>query len=117
MPHVLIVADDLTGALDSSVAFAAPGRRVVVSLRPDALPAALARDAQVLVLTTASREIAHDAARARTEAALAGLDLARIPVVMKKVDSRLKGNTAVETAVLAKAMAPGACIACPPLKR
>ena len=113
MPHVLIVADDLTGALDSSVAFAAPGRRVVVSLRPDALPAALARDAQVLVLTTASREIAADAARARTEAALTGLDLARIPVVMKKVDSRLKGNTAVETAVLANAMAAEACIACP----
>ncbi|MBR9765771.1 MAG: four-carbon acid sugar kinase family protein [Rhodobacteraceae bacterium] len=103
-PKVFIVADDLTGALDSAVAFAGADTKVVVARHPGALPEALAQRPDVLAVSTASREIAEAEASARVSEALAAVPLARIPVVIKKVDSRLKGHPGAETAVLADAM-------------
>ncbi|WP_180900691.1 four-carbon acid sugar kinase family protein [Martelella soudanensis] len=105
-PSVLIIADDLTGALDSSVAFAGPGRSVLVARNPNAIPELLSRAPDVLAINTASRECGADEAAKRVAAALAHLPVADIPMIMKKVDSRLKGNIAAEMAVL-QAM-PGA---------
>lgn len=98
MPPVLaIVADDLTGALDAAAPFAGRGLRVAVALGPDHVPAALARDPQVVAITTTSRDIPAEAARdamARTMRALPPVPL------FKKVDSRLKGNIEAELSVL-----------------
>lgn len=106
--RLAIIADDLTGALDAAAPFADKGLRVRVATRFDALEAAIA-GAGVVAVSTRSREIAPDAARAAVAAALAGLPAG--VRLFKKVDSRLKGNIAAELA----AFAPGPVLAVPAL--
>ncbi|MBB3713431.1 uncharacterized protein YgbK (DUF1537 family) [Limimaricola variabilis] len=113
MPHCLIIADDLTGALDSAVAFAGPDRRVLVARRLTALPDVLREAPDVVAINTQSREIPVEAAAAQIDEVLRMLDPAPLPVVMKKVDSRLKGNVAIETAALARALPDWPIIAIP----
>ena len=98
---VAIIADDLTGALDSSVAFAARGWNVMVCLDVQALPAALAVPCDVLAITTQSRgltegEAVHQAARAARAIAPC-----RPSIVFKKIDSQLKGHIAAEIGAVA----------------
>ena len=112
-PDVLIIADDLTGALDSSVAFAGPGRSVLVARKPDAIPEILSQSPAVLAVNTASRECGADEAARRVAAALAQLPLADIPIIMKKVDSRLKGNIAAEMGALQTTLGARRIIAAP----
>ena len=52
--QLLIIADDLTGALDSAVTLARVGLRCVVARRPSDLPGA-AEGAEVVAVSTASR--------------------------------------------------------------
>ena len=98
--RVLIIADDLTGALDSAVTLTGAGLRCVVARRPGDVPAALAERPDVLSVSTASREGGAAAARAAVAAALDAVG-ALPEIVFKKVDSRLKGHVAAEVAVLA----------------
>lgn len=98
--RVLIIADDLTGALDSAVTLTGAGLRCVVARRPDDVAAALRRWPDVLAVSTASREGSAQAARAAVAAALQAAG--RVPeIVFKKVDSRLKGHVGAELATLA----------------
>ncbi|WP_459033625.1 four-carbon acid sugar kinase family protein [Roseivivax sp. CAU 1761] len=94
-----IVADDLTGALDSAAVFAGRGARVRVATGPEGLGEALASAAEVVAVSTNSRDgsaaEATDAAR-RVAADLAG----RAGLLFKKIDSRLKGHIAAELAEL-----------------
>jgi D-threonate/D-erythronate kinase len=94
MTRLAIVADDLTGALDAAAPFAARGVRTVVALGVDDLGVALASGADVVGVSTDSREIPPDAAR-RAVAECMGR-LPRGLSVFKKIDSRLKGNIAAE---------------------
>jgi uncharacterized protein YgbK (DUF1537 family) len=97
--HILIIADDLTGALDSAAALTGAAQRCVVARRPSDVPAALAERPDVLSVSTASREGSAAAARAAVMAAIDGVGV--VPeIVFKKVDSRLKGHVADEVAVL-----------------
>lgn len=98
--RVLIVADDLTGALDSAVTLAQAGLDCVVARRPADVPEALALRPEVLSISTASREGTAEAARAAVAAALDAVGTLP-PIVFKKVDSRLKGHVAEEAATLA----------------
>jgi D-threonate/D-erythronate kinase len=91
---LVIIADDLTGALDTAAPFAARGLHVQVALTPAALGVALAQSPDVLSINLASREKSADEA----------LRLVRCVVdllppearLFKKVDSRLKGHVEVE---------------------
>lgn len=112
-PEIVIVADDLTGALDSAVGFAGEGRRVIAARRIAAVPEALSRGPDVLVVNTASRELTESDARARIRVLGEYLDLATARLVMKKVDSRLKGHVAAETAELASLVGAGEIAAAP----
>jgi uncharacterized protein YgbK (DUF1537 family) len=91
-----LLADDLTGALDSAAAFAG---EVPVHLDPPA--AAAVRCGRVEALTTATRDIPQaelPAALADAIAWLQGADIA-----FKKVDSLLRGNTFAEVVHIARA--------------
>lgn len=90
MLRLAIIADDLTGALDAAAPFAGRGLRTKVALSPDDI----ALDAEVVAISTRSREIAPEAARAAVARALAALPPGTR--LMKKIDSRMKGNIAVE---------------------
>ncbi|MFQ5997105.1 MAG: four-carbon acid sugar kinase family protein [Dehalococcoidales bacterium] len=83
-----IVADDLTGAMDSSGYFASMGFSTVVILDP-----AFPSTADVVVITTNSRAEGPDIAGKRVRQAVRSL---AGRVVYKKIDSTLRGNIGVE---------------------
>lgn len=93
MARLAVVADDLTGALDAAAPFAARGLRTIVALSVDALGEALETDAEIIGVSTDSREIVPSAARDAVARCFARLDGTPI---FKKVDSRLKGNLVAE---------------------
>lgn len=106
MIKALIVADDLTGALDTATPFALGGERVVCVTHPSGIAAALSEPTDILVVTTGSRALSPaDATEAVTlvgREVLRHLGGQRPPLVFKKIDSRLKGNVAAETEALAE---------------
>lgn len=110
--RVLIIADDLTGALDSAVALTGAGLRCVAARRPSDVARALAERPEVLAVSTASRE---GSAREARDAVGAALDaVGALPeIVFKKVDSRLKGHVADEVAILAERTGCGRALVAP----
>lgn len=98
---IAILADDLTGALDTGTPFVARGLSVTVAL--DSRHLADARDCgtDVLVVNTASRALAATEAAKRVRAAALVIAPLAPRIVMKKIDSRLKGNVAAECEALA----------------
>lgn len=114
----VIVADDLTGAADSSAALAALGLRVRIAPWPHdddvraAVTAAVGRtDVDVLVIETASRELdAVAAGRRLADVATALRDVTHrpgtahtasdTPWIIKKIDSVLRGPIAAEITAL-----------------
>jgi uncharacterized protein YgbK (DUF1537 family) len=110
-PHTALVSDDLTGALDSAVPFARAGWRTVVATGLPSLDRALAAGADVVAVSLNSREItaAEAMARARTSACA----LAAIPVLFKKIDSRMKGHVRAETLEIAAARGLDRIVLCP----
>jgi len=101
--RVAIIADDLTGALDTATPFALSGLRVATALRPGALDAALASGSDVVAVNTASRALPATEAAVIAEAVAHRLVQACPDIVIKKIDSRLKGNPGVEAEVIANA--------------
>ncbi|MBP0581134.1 four-carbon acid sugar kinase family protein [Labrys sp. LIt4] len=102
-----ILADDLTGALDTAAPFAARGMHAQVALTIDAIDEAVREGPDVVSINLASRELSADTARHLTAAALAALPAGTR--LFKKVDSRLKGHVAAELDALpfrAALMAP-----------
>jgi len=100
-----IVADDLTGAMDSSGYFASLGFSTVVVLDPN-----FSSDAAVLVITTNSRAEAPEVARERVRQAMRGM---AGRVVYKKIDSTLRGNIGEELKVAVEAMASEKAVVAP----
>ncbi|WP_066731530.1 four-carbon acid sugar kinase family protein [Cupriavidus sp. D384] len=93
----LIIADDLSGAADCAIGFAAHGARTVVTL--DAAAATEVGGADVVAADVDSRRLAPaDAAARNLEAWRCGTAAHRR--LYKKIDSTLRGNWAVETAAL-----------------
>lgn len=98
MSDLALIADDLTGAADSGVAFAGEGFSTAIPLgAPRRLPA------DVLVLSTESRDVPPGEAERRVRAALAAAfgrhGEHRPPWLYKKMDSALRGHPALELAV------------------
>ena len=97
MRRVLIVADDLTGACDSAAAFAASGGTVRVLLDGASADALADDKADVVVVTTDSRDLAADQAAARVSMAIEGLQRSDTSgLLFKKVDSAARGPFAAE---------------------
>lgn len=85
----LVVADDLTGAMDAGHEFAVRGHPTTVAVRADGVR----RDAGVFVVNTDSRYLPAEEARSAVERTVGDVP-AR--VVYKKVDSTLRGNLTAE---------------------
>ncbi|HWR49583.1 MAG TPA: four-carbon acid sugar kinase family protein [Bryobacteraceae bacterium] len=86
-----ILADDLTGACDAGVQFARHGLKTVVWLDDSALP-----DADVVVLSTATRRDSPATAQAKVARACERLAQTGHELIYKKIDSTLRGNVAAE---------------------
>lgn len=110
-PHTALVSDDLTGALDSAAPFARAGWRTVVATGPAALERALAAGADVVAVSLNSRE--RSATEAATRARRAVEALSQVPVLFKKIDSRMKGHIRAEMLELAAARGMTRIVVCP----
>jgi D-threonate/D-erythronate kinase len=109
--QIVIVADDLTGALDASSPFALAGLRCVAATGPAHLAEALLQGADVVAVSTNSRELPEaEAAEILRAVAVALRD---VPLVFKKIDSRLKGHVAAEVAALAAGLGLQRVLLCP----
>ena len=99
MDRLLIVADDITGALDTGVQLSANGASTLVVTDPDIDMAELA-NVEVLVVDTETRHVpaaeAYETVRRTVQAAKA----AGFGYVYKKTDSALRGNIGAELAGL-----------------
>jgi uncharacterized protein YgbK (DUF1537 family) len=97
MSRIRILADDLTGALDSAAAFTGD-----VPVYLDAAPADEAPGgAPVAVVATATRDVTLDALPDLLAPSIRWL--AEATVAFKKVDSLLRGNSCAESAYVARA--------------
>lgn len=85
------IADDLTGACDVGAELAAAGHRVRVVVAPDG--AATSADDAVTIVNTQSRALPASEARARVHAALQARPA---DVVLKKIDTALRGHLGAE---------------------
>jgi uncharacterized protein YgbK (DUF1537 family) len=97
----LLMADDLTGACDAAVHFAANGFRTAALLRGYADQS----QAEAIALSTESRGLAPDELRPlyrELGERLAGL-AGRSQVLFKKIDSTLRGNVGAEIRLAAEA--------------
>jgi uncharacterized protein YgbK (DUF1537 family) len=86
-----MIADDLTGACDAGVQFAARSFSTLVWLAPAAPP-----PADLLVLVTESRSVAPSAAREAAGAACRRLCALRRTILFLKIDSTFRGNPGAE---------------------
>lgn len=110
-PSVAVIADDLTGALDATVPFANAGLRCVVATAPLHLEAALRQGADVVAVSTNSRDLSGPVAAQAVAAA--AMTLHRAAILFKKIDSRLKGNIAAEVGAAAAAQGLRQVLICP----
>jgi 4-hydroxythreonine-4-phosphate dehydrogenase len=110
MLEVAVIADDLTGAADTGIAFVLAGVPTFVVFGDKGPPSsarivAFDTDSRALAAGPAAERAALAAARARKEGARA---------IYKKIDSTLRGNVGAETAAIFRAMGEGAVVvACP----
>ncbi|WP_420712755.1 four-carbon acid sugar kinase family protein [Ancylobacter sp. SL191] len=101
-----LLADDLTGALDSAAALATPRCRIPVLWQPErALPAVAAID-------PGTQEMDGDRPIRRHDRLADGL-LGGEPA-FKKIDSRMRGNWTAELAALSTRMAGWHLVVAPP---
>lgn len=97
--QAFIISDDITGALDSAVAFSSRGLNTVCAISPKFLPEALNRGADVVAVSTNSRELpAAEAIRIVAEVVnfSSNNGVRHGTIRIKKIDSRLKGHVAAE---------------------
>jgi len=94
--RVLVVADDLTGANDCGVQFAATGWPSTLRMVDD--PGGTAAAAGVVALSTDSRALADGDASAATQDAVQGESLGADDHLYLKVDSTLRGSVAGQVA-------------------
>jgi uncharacterized protein YgbK (DUF1537 family) len=113
MLEVAVIADDLTGAADTGIAFALAGLPTFVAFGQKPPPA----DARIVAFDTDSRALAADAAAASATSATLRARERGARTIYKKIDSTLRGNVGPETAAIFRAASeggmPAVVIACP----
>lgn len=114
MPPLHLIADDLTGALDSAAAFASPAQAVAVHWT--GVPADIPPGAS-LAIDTGTRDIGGEAgrnvARRKVAAMAAALPDGGAALRFAKLDSLLRGHDAAEIAGWMAVDRPDHCIVAP----
>lgn len=100
MVKLLIIADDFTGALDTSIQFAKRGALAVVHTERDVDYETLAEDVNVVVIDSETRHVSADEAYRVVSEIVDRAVKAEIPYIYKKTDSVLRGNIGAELAAL-----------------
>lgn len=111
--RLAIIADDLTGALDSAEPFARAGAVVTVATSVEAAGLLPFGTSQVLAVNADSRHLPPKAAAAAMARAWDLIAAWQPDFLFKKIDSRLKGNVATELDALLAASGRTAAIVAP----
>lgn len=112
MHGLAVVADDLTGAMDTGVQFSKRGLETVVLMVGVDLPGPghPLNDVQVLVVDTDSRAVAAPEAYRRMRAVAEALGGRRL---YKKVDSTMRGNVGYELRAIGDVLRPRGIVVAP----
>lgn len=102
-----LLADDLTGALDSAAAFASTREPVAVCWRSE-VP-----DKGAVALDSCSRELLPDEARAAVAALAPALWAPKAGLAFKKLDSLLRGQEAAELDTVLSLLRQSRCVIAP----
>jgi uncharacterized protein YgbK (DUF1537 family) len=110
-----IIADDLTGATDTGVQFAAKGYNTSVIIFDDEKEIANLKDIEheVIVLDSETREANPITAEQRIKKILKNIDIEEEDLLYKKVDSTLRGNIGRELDVIITELNIDYCIFSP----
>ncbi|MBI1395165.1 MAG: hypothetical protein GC151_04225 [Betaproteobacteria bacterium] len=112
-PRVLIIADDLTGAMDAAGPFASRGLSTWVAALPeDCDPSRFAR-ATVVSVNTESRHLPPEEAARRVDHAFEQVGGDTFSIVVKKVDSTLRGNVVAESRAMMEVSDRRSALVCP----
>ncbi|MGQ4879958.1 four-carbon acid sugar kinase family protein [Billgrantia sp. LNSP4103-1] len=114
--EVVIVADDLSGALDAAAPFAQHGMATRVAVTLEGLDAALStsrRIPQVVAVNTGSRHLDRAGAARRAAQAAERLLEHRPKLLIKKIDSTLRGQVVDESVALRRLGEPRRLLVCP----
>ena len=107
MLELLIIADDITGALDTGVQFKLQGAPTLVVTNPHIEYDSLADDVRVLVLDAETRHLAAPEAGNVVKTVVKEALQAGVPNIYKKTDSALRGNIGAELAAMCHAVGSG----------
>jgi uncharacterized protein YgbK (DUF1537 family) len=102
VPQVLVIGDDLTGSNATGARFARAGLRTVSVSGVDRVPCAM--DADVAVLNLGTRHADADRARAAVRRAAEAVPAAEL--LVKRVDTTLRGNVGAEADALLDILGP-----------
>lgn len=109
MTRLVLIADDLTGALDSAAPFATRRYRTAISFSDNDAPIG----ADVRVYSTESRNLPSEEAAARIRR-IAGMRTVReAELIYKKIDSTLRGPIAAELSTLIRLLKIERALICP----
>lgn len=113
LPQLLVIADDLTGATDTGIAFTNAGLETIVHLLPVTEPATHPCD--VTVLSTHSRHLASDEAKSKVASALKPFHKKSNapPWIYKKIDSTLRGHPGPELTATLEMLGQNRCLIAP----
>ena len=106
-----VIADDLTGAMDTAGAFASVGLRTAVALTPSS--SVDGRDWRVLCVNTQSRNSGATDARTSVLKAVRVFVEYQPSLLYKKFDSTMRGHVAVELAAVIDASGAPYAFVCP----
>lgn len=96
MVKLVIIADDLTGALDTGVQFSKKNMSVIVTTDLNFNFEEISKETDVIVIDTESRHIPADEAKERVKSTLSKFDKKETKFFYKKTDSTLRGNIGSE---------------------
>jgi uncharacterized protein YgbK (DUF1537 family) len=98
--RLMIIADDLTGAIDTGVQFSKTGVSTMVTAQDIHPSEGPGEGATVLVIDIESRDLPSGQAAGKVERCVAAARRAGIQLFYKKTDSTLRGNVGAELAAL-----------------
>ena len=112
-PRVIIVADDLTGAMDVAGPLAARGLDTLGVASVDGCTPRHLAGAEVVSINADSRHLSGQAAADRVRAILRELVHPDAEILIKKIDSTLRGNVVAETLAMLETSKRRAAVVAP----
>jgi uncharacterized protein YgbK (DUF1537 family) len=112
-PRVIIVADDLTGAMDVAGPLAARGLSTLAVASVDGCTPQHLAGAEVVSINADSRHLSAQAAADRVRAILRELVHPDAEILIKKIDSTLRGNVVAETLAMLETSKRRAAVVAP----